>query len=275
MNNKYLQSILAFVFLICTLTFTNTYAIKPERNYGVKPDAFKMSYKTYRIKVNDLVTLNSWACLQKDAKRPFLIISGTDAGNMANNLSQAKALYDAGYNVILYDYRGFGESTDFNMNQNMMYYDEFAEDLKKTIAFVEKTFKPQCVVLYGLSMGTVISRMNLDGSNTIKGLILDSFVIEPQLVIERIAIIKKKNILAPSTAQAYAQSNQLTLKKPALIFSGLKDMVTKTEDYKEFLLKNPESKMVTCDGNHLECFSALGTAPGSYMLELNKFIKRL
>jgi alpha-beta hydrolase superfamily lysophospholipase len=275
MKSNYQRNVIAVVFLINTLLFTNAYAIKPERQYAAKPDAFGLTYKTFKIKVNESVTLSSWACLQKNLDRPFIIISGGDAGNMGNYLSQAKVLYDEGYNVILYDYRGFGESSDFQIDQNRMYYDEFAEDLKKTIEFVNAKYKPTSIVLYGFSMGTAISRMNLDDTKTIKGLILDSFVIDPQLVVDRIAVLKKKKILVPDTASAYAQSNRIVLNKPVLIYSGLKDMVTKTEDYKAFLLKNPTSKMVTCNGNHLECFSSMGSEPNRYIVALNSFIKSL
>ncbi|WP_316788504.1 alpha/beta hydrolase [Pedobacter frigoris] len=269
------KPLLAFVFFIQILLFTNAYAINPQREYSAKPDAIGLKYETNRIKVNNSVTLNSWACLQQDLKKPFIIISGTDAGNMSNSLGQAQAFYDAGYNVILYDYRGFGESSDFKMDLNAMYYDEFAEDLAKTIAFVEAKYHPGSIVLYGQSMGTIISRKNADTTKLIKGLVLDSFVIDPKLVVERIFALKKKNISLPSTSSAYIESNKINIKKPVLLFSGLKDIITKTADYEDFLSKNPNSKIVTWDCNHLECFTSMGTEPNLYMKEFNSFVTTL
>ncbi|WP_316743256.1 alpha/beta hydrolase [Pedobacter antarcticus] len=247
-------------------------ALDPSRHYQATPEAIGIKYKTYKIKVNDSVSLNSWVCLQKNRKKPFIIISNTDAGNMSNSLGQAQALYQEGYNVILYDYRGFGESSDFDINSDKMYYNEFSEDLNKTIEFVNTRFKPKSIVLYGLSMGTIISRMNMDNSKIIKGLILDSFVIDPKLVVDRIFTLKNKEVLLPDSASGYAHSNMLLLKKPVLIFSGLKDYVTVTADYKEFLSKNPIAKMVTSDGGHLECFTSMGTEPNLYISEVNQFI---
>lgn len=194
---------------------------------------------------------------------------------MSNSLGQAQAFYDAGYNVILYDYRGFGESSDFKMDLNAMYYDEFAEDLAKTIAFVEAKYHPGSIVLYGQSMGTIISRKNADTTKLIKGLVLDSFVIDPKLVVERIFALKNKNISLPSTSSAYIESNKINIKKPVLLFSGLKDIITKTADYKEFLSKNPNSKIVTWDCNHLECFTSMGTEPNLYIKEFNSFVTTL
>lgn len=277
MKTKSINSgkIAAFIFLINVLLFTNTYAINPQREYVAKPDAVGLTYQTYKIIVNDSVTLNSWAILQSDLKKPFIIISGPDAGNMTNSLGQAQAFYESGYNVILYDYRGFGESSDFKMNPNAVYYNEFAEDLMKTISWVDTKFKPSAVVLYGLSMGTIVSRMNLDSSIAVKGLILDSFVLDPKLVVDRIGVLKNKVVVIPSNAAVYADSNRINLKKPVLLFSGLQDKVTITADYKNFLSKNPASKMITWDCNHIQCFTAMGTDPNLYMVEINKFVTAL
>jgi alpha/beta superfamily hydrolase len=275
-KNNFFHTIIVIVcFLVSILLNESTFAINPSRHYLAKPDAIGIKFQTYKIKVSDSISLNSWACLQKDTKRPFIIISNSDAGNMSNSLGQAQALYNEGYNIILYDYRGFGESSDFTINPGMMYYNEFAEDLSKTIKFVNTKFKPTSIILYGLSMGTIVSRMNIDDSKVLKGLILDSFVIDPRLVVDRIHILKKKDVLLPTNASQYAESNQVILKKPVLIFSGLQDKVTRTSDYKEFLSKNPGSKMVTSDCNHLECFTSMGTEPNRYVEEVNTFINKL
>ncbi|NRF38191.1 alpha/beta fold hydrolase [Pedobacter foliorum] len=271
----YAKVSLAIVFFMNVLLLTNTYALKPERQYVAKPDAVGIKYETYKIKVNDSVTLNSWVCLQSDLKRPFIVVSGSDAGNMANSLGQAKALFDEGYNVVLYDYRGFGESSDFKMNPNMVYYNEFSADLNKTIEFVNAKFRPKSIVLYGLSMGTIVSRMSVNSTGVIKGLILDSFVINPKLVVERVLASKKKDLLLPENASVYVQSNTIVVGKPILIFSGLNDPITKTDDYNEFLSKNPTSKMVTWDCNHLECFTSMGDDPNLYVVEVNKFVDGL
>lgn len=264
------------LFLIMNLcSISVLYAINPQRKYAATPDAIGVKYRTQKIKVNDEITLNSWLCLQEDSRKPYIIISGADAGNMANTLGQTEALYKAGYNVILYDYRGFGESSDFEMNPDMVYYNEFGDDLKAVISFVKNEFKPKEIFLYGLSMGTIVSRMNVDTDKTVKGLILDSFVIDPKLVKDRIYAAKKRELLLPEESDSYAKSNNEKLKKPILIFSGLKDMFTKTDDYKDFLARNASAKLVTWDCNHLECFMAMDKDSDLYVKEINNFIGQL
>lgn len=266
------------VILLWLLTnlcsFSDLYAINPQRNYVAFPDVIGVPYKNHKIKVDENVSLNSWICLQEDNKKPYIIISGSDAGNMANNLGQAQALYHAGYNVVLYDYRGFGESSDFEINPDMLYYNEFGKDLRAVIAFVRNNYKADNIFLYGLSMGTMVSRMNLSNDSAIKGLILDSFVINPSLVKERIFKAKNRALVLPEGAEGYAKSNEQPLRKPVLIFSGLQDMFTKTDDYNVFLEKNPSAKIVTWHCNHLECFTSMSTDSDLYVGEINTFIAK-
>ncbi|WP_166670656.1 alpha/beta hydrolase [Olivibacter sp. XZL3] len=270
---RYFAVILLWL-LTHAFSLSDLYAINPQRKYAALPDVIGVAYQNHKIKVDESISLNSWICLQEDDKKPYIIISGSDAGNMANNLGQAQALYNAGYNVVLYDYRGFGESSDFDINADMLYYDEFGEDLRAVIAFVTKTYKTDKVFLYGLSMGTVISRMNVSNDSAIKGLILDSFVINPSLVKERIFKAKSRTLVLPEGAESYTESNKQPLQKPVLIFSGLQDMFTKTDDYKVFLEKNPSAKIVTWDCNHLECFTSMGTDSDLYVEEIKKFITK-
>lgn len=49
-----------------------------------------------------------------------MVLAGTDSGNMSSFLFQARALAAAGYQVLLFDYRGFGHSQAFAIDQNQL-----------------------------------------------------------------------------------------------------------------------------------------------------------
>lgn len=206
-----------------------------------------------------------------------IVVSNSDAGNMSNCLGQAREFFKAGYNVVLYDYRGFGAGSDFEINHDMMYYGEFADDLRSVLKFVKKDYAPKKIILYGLSMGTIISKMVLDTDNTINGAILDSFVINPNLIVERILKIKNKRVLLPDGVENYIESNKKPTSIPILLFSGLKDIVTKSTDYSEFISLNSKSRLVTWDCNHIECFYQMTKDVDSdlYMAEVNRYINNL
>jgi len=264
------------LIVLLTLSF-HAIAINPSRVYQVKPEQLGMKYLTGKIKVNATTQLNSWIFLQDNTDKSFIIISNPDAGNMSNSLGQASAFFKAGYNVIMYDYRGFGESSDFEINHDMMYYEEFTEDLRSVLNFVRKTYKPKQLVLYGMSMGTIISKSVLNNDASISGAIFDSFVIDPNLIVERIREMKNKEVLLPGGVQKYIESNRKSTSIPILLFSGLKDIVTKSTDYTGFLSLNRKSRLITWDCNHLECFYKMTKDADSdlYMSEVNTYIKSL
>lgn len=267
---------LATLIVLLTLSFHGV-AINPVREYSVRPEQLGLEYQTKKIEVSATIELNSWVFLQDNKSKPFIIVSNSDAGNMSNCLGQASEFFKAGYNVVLYDYRGFGESSDFEINRNMMYYEEFEEDLSTVIHFVRKMYSPKKLVLYGLSMGTIISKSILNNDLSINGAILDSFVIDPNFVVSRILEMKNKNVLLPGGAQEYAASNRKPLATPILLFSGIKDVVTKSTDYSEFIGLNSKSRLVTWDCNHLECFYKMTKETDSdlYMSEVNMYIESL
>jgi hypothetical protein len=267
---------LAFLIVLLTLSL-NAIAINPVRKYQVRPEQLGLKYQTKKIRVNAKVELNSWLFLQDSKSKPFIIVSNSDAGNMSNCLGQASEFFKAGYNVVLYDYRGFGESSDFEINREMMYYEEFSEDLRSILRFIRTDYVPKKIILYGLSMGTIISKSVLNTDASISGAIFDSFVVNPNLVVERIQEIKNKHVLLPNGAQGYTDSNRKPTSTPILLFSGLKDIVTKSTDYSVFLNLNTKSRLVTWDCNHLECFYRMtkDTDSDLYMLEVNKYIKSL
>ncbi|RZK24585.1 MAG: alpha/beta hydrolase, partial [Flavobacterium sp.] len=126
---------LATLIVLFTISF-HALAINPVREYSVRPEQLGLKYQTRKIKVSPTVELNSWVFLQDNKNKPFIIVSNSDAGNMSNSLGQAIEFFQAGYNVVLYDYRGFGESSDFEINRNMMYYQEFEEDLRTIVHYV-------------------------------------------------------------------------------------------------------------------------------------------
>ena len=266
------------IISICLLIFCSKgFALNPSRTYPVMPETIGLTKQVFKIKITDKIQLHSWVFVQKDRNKPFVIISNSDGGNMGYCLAQAHAFFSGGYNVVLYDYRGFGESSDFQLNKNMMYYDEFADDLRATVAFVKQQYKTDSIVLYGISMGTIISDIVMQEDLSIKGGIFDSFSINPKLVAQRVFTKKNKTVLLPDGAENYIAGNKKKLRVPVLLFSGLKDQMTRSTDYTDFLLLNKESKMVTWDCDHIECVYAMSKDSQSdlYIKEIKSYINSL
>ncbi|MCH7408728.1 hypothetical protein MM239_04930 [Belliella sp. DSM 111904] len=132
---------------ICIILFTfvffcidSTYAINPEREYIRTPATENWNYQQLDIQTSDGFCLNSWIyeANPETDKNTVLILAYPDAGNMSYFVYHSIILAHAGYTVVTFDYRGFGESQDFEIRKELLYYNEFALDLEAVIALFQR-----------------------------------------------------------------------------------------------------------------------------------------
>ena len=115
------------LFLYLLLAASNAFSLKPEKDYPATPAQYNLSYQEVRIRTKDGVRLNAWVYQTDSTQRNpvTIILAGGDAGNMSYLISYAAGLLSAGYRVVSFDYRGFGQSDDFQISEDHLYYNEF------------------------------------------------------------------------------------------------------------------------------------------------------
>lgn len=221
-------------------------SISPEREYRFTPDMRGLKYSEYQVETTDNYTINVWEYELPDSVKSdrTIILVGTDAGNMGYLIWQAKALIRKGVRVISFDYRGFGKSSDFEINKDFLFYQEFGLDLDSVIKATRNKYANDKVGLYSMSMGTYISLL---GKEKIDFLIAEGFYYDPQKVVERIKISKSELVLLPANAKSIKKLNR---KIPTMIFCADNDKTTTTEDAREFS-KNNNVTIVEFKGDHL------------------------
>ena len=71
---------------------------------------------------------------QDETKRPTIIVCNGDADNMSYfQLYLAKSWTSRGFNVVTFDWRGFGKSSPFAMDRNYLCYTEMLEDYRAVV----------------------------------------------------------------------------------------------------------------------------------------------
>jgi len=105
---------------------------------------------------------------------------------MAYWLSLAYYLNYLNYDVWLFDYRGFGKSSDFEVKREMLFYYEYVIDLESVLKYVESGSKKP-MYLIGYSMGTIIINdyLNTHSDQRIRAVVYDGFVGNPYSFVER------------------------------------------------------------------------------------------
>jgi uncharacterized protein len=74
------------------------------------PDAHGLDYESVKIHTEDGETLNGWFVPAKDATATVLFFHG-NAGNISTRMGYLLMFYRLGYNTLIIDYRGYGESS--------------------------------------------------------------------------------------------------------------------------------------------------------------------
>lgn len=143
------------VLILINLT---AFSLDPSRTYSAKPGDYGLDYEEVSFETVDDLTLKGWLYLPSETSYKMIILSDDGVGNMADFIELASNFVSLGFYVLTYDYRGFGESADFPINNNFFLYAQFEKDLQAAINYVRKYHSKMKVVdLYGIGIGAGLS----------------------------------------------------------------------------------------------------------------------
>jgi predicted alpha/beta-fold hydrolase len=75
---------------------------------------------------------------------------------MSDNLELIAQFISIGYNVIAYDYRGYGKSDDFPIKNNFFIYPQFVKDITAVVDYTRKYYNTQ-FDMFGIGIGAGLS----------------------------------------------------------------------------------------------------------------------
>ncbi len=269
-----MKKIYWFLFLWFAGFFTS-YALEPVREYVEHPSNFDMKFKEEVLITEDHCKIQSWICYpeQQVSNNTVLILAYGDTGNMSFWLRQVAEMVKQGFTLVMFDYRGFGASQDFEFEPNRLYYDAFQVDLKAVLEHSKKVFPSSKIGVWALSMGTISATMVYKEA-PYDFMVAEGFAVSPQLIIDKLKLYKKVVYSLPEKAVLYEQALS-DLNIPLLLFAGDKDgMTTVAENYRVKYL-NSKSDLVIFKGGHLQGFQALSGAyhGEKYIGAIQRFLK--
>lgn len=171
-----------FKILLLFIIVSPVFSLKPERGYVFKPEKYALIYKELDIITRDSIKLNSWF-IPAQAKpsneeisnawrnpqkkvynsdnfqpKPTIIIPNGDGGNMSQLIGHAFHLSTNGFNVALFDWRGFGESQDWKIDKDMLIYPEFLDDFRAVVdsIAVQPEVAKGRIGIFGFSTGAYL-----------------------------------------------------------------------------------------------------------------------
>lgn len=185
--------------ILIGLVSIKSFAIKPDRVYRFYPEKLALIYRDLDVTTSDGLKIKTWffpvqstpseqelsSSWQNPVKKPYktlddkphptIIIANGDAGNMSyQQLYHAQYFTSKGYNVVTFDWRGFGESSEWAMNTDYLVYSELLIDYDAVIQEVLKQdaeVDTTRLVVYGWSTGAYLSMAAANKYDNIKAFI--------------------------------------------------------------------------------------------------------
>lgn len=271
-----MRSIITLFFFLYLIT--QSFAINPEINYPYKPESFGIkNYSTNFITTKDNIKLISWHFrpLKKLSSKITVIIACGDSGNMSYSLFYVKKLLDMGVQVVTFDYRGFGKSGPFPIDNNYLYYSQFVDDLRAVIQHTKKrSSNSEKIGLMCFSMGTIITTL-VAGLEKMDFIIAENFVCNPDKVVKRLDSINQRKFLLPKNNPSDFESLVNKISCPMLLFVSQIDLITTREDSKAIASQMMGREMVEYNGNHGEGLTSLSqnSTGGLYFKYISDFLK--
>lgn len=206
-------------------------ALRPERQWASTPDSLGLPYQTLTLATPDHAHLATWViepAAQAPDQHTTIVLAYGDAGNMGNWTYAARALAGAGYRVYLFDYRGFGHSSDFAIDPARLYYQEFATDLRTVLADARRRYPRSRTGVLGFSMGTIMGA-EVAAAHQCDFFVAEGYVRDPQQMVAAIYRRKQKVATLPAEAARYPKL-AARIRCPWLLFAGTLDENTPLAD---------------------------------------------
>jgi predicted alpha/beta hydrolase len=249
------------VFLTLVLLAGETLALKPESRYVATPAEVGLSYDSINIPTKDGHRLTAWLCKPSQATTGSVIIAGGDAGNMSYSLNLAALLVSTlQVEVLLFDYRGFGSSSAFAIDTNILTYPEYLVDLRAAINWLAARSPSTKKLVFGRSMGASFA-IGVGLDHRLDGIIAESpYSSQAELA----ALVNKKYRSRGSTRTISFIPNDLLdpvttiarLTTPIALIGGEKDRSVKASSlhalYKLIDERTPKWLLIEGDAGHLE-----------------------
>ena len=140
----------------------------PTREIQATPEDIGLDYKPLTLTTADDEQLDAWF-IPAEAARGTLLFCHGNAGNISHRLDAIRFFHDLGLSLLIFDYRGFGQSTG-RPSEKGTYRDV---DAAWQYLVEQRGISPEHIILLGRSLGAAIAA-DLASRQAAAGVILES-----------------------------------------------------------------------------------------------------
>lgn len=237
----------------------------PGRSLEATPAARGLDYETVRIDTADGERLHGWFLPDPGARGTVLFLHG-NAGNISHRLDSLSLLRDLGVQVLIIDYRGYGESTG-TPGEEGLYADARAAWAHLT---GERGIPPERIVALGRSLGSAVAA-RLATERPLAGVILEAaFTSVTDLAARQYPMFPVRPLLRH---RYDTQANLQSVQQPVLVVHGRDDTIVPPAHGEALFEAAPNAvDYILLDGGHDDAFL---TSEQAYRRALDAFLDQV
>lgn len=266
----------AMLFVFCTIYICA--GLNPSKEYSVTPDDYGMDYKEIKIPGEDGLELHAWMFNASKTSYKIMVLSDDGEGNMADLLELVGQFLSLGYHVLTYDYRGYGQSSDFKINKKFYIYTQFETDLNSVIDYLKKNHAniPK-IHLYGQGIGASLS-ICVGANRKIAKIIADSPYGTFEEIKQRIKEAKDVDLLFPIGYNKIKMEPVYALETKGGTIGGILYIVGDKDDiytpkYIKEIVKVRSNISSTYVVKGATCANTFSTNKDKYFAEIREFLR--
>ena len=276
---KTISRLLTSALILLFASITAARAINPQKEYTYTPKDFGIEYVEDSVVTSDGYRINIWNLSGTGENERSVLIACADAGNMGQWLGIGATLCFLGYDVWMFDWRGFGGSQDFATDRDMLYHSEYLRDFGAVLEHVA-VLRDRPVDVLAFSMGTIMVGEHLrqypGRKSLIRSCVMDGFISDPA---ESVRILNGgndngsgsdgKSVHLPATPLLSPGFRPQDISVPMLLIHATEDTVS-PRHLLEPLTASPLVTLREFDCKHLQ---AAFTHTEEYFTALDTFLK--
>lgn len=224
----------------------------PTKDAPFTPAKHGYKFEDVAFTASDGVKIHGWWIPAKTkSAKSTVVYSHGNAGSLPHHFVFVYWLVDAGYNVMMYDYRGYGKSEGEISKKGIV------EDVKAAFTYTSGREDVDGVISIGHSLGgakSIAALAELAPKN-LKAVVVDSTFASYKDMAERVAGPRARKVVS-DTFEPYVYVKNLPADTPFLVVHGSDDETIPFAQAERLLeaANPPKQLMRVVGGNHVNCF---------------------
>ena len=145
-----LAGVIIFIFFYSQIE--NFFVFHPQKNHDILPDQLGLAYDSVSFEATDGTKLHGWF-FPLPGKSPVMLFCHGNAGNISHRLHNIRELLKKGFQVFIFDYRGYGKSKGSPSREGVYLDGLAAYDYLRN----RRGIPPDRIVLFGRSLGAAVA----------------------------------------------------------------------------------------------------------------------